>query len=62
MRAMGGDVWLAASAPGQGSVFAVALPAATAADVEWADERDAAFPANTLASASSGGSWRAPLT
>ncbi len=43
MRAMGGDVWLAASAPGQGSVFAFALPAATPADVEWADERDATF-------------------
>ena len=27
MRAMGGDVWLQESAPEQGSVFALALPA-----------------------------------
>jgi signal transduction histidine kinase len=26
VRAMGGDVWLQASVPGHGSVFAVALP------------------------------------
>ena len=34
MRAMGGDIWLRASAPSEGSVFALALPAAPAGATE----------------------------
>ncbi|HUY79493.1 MAG TPA: GAF domain-containing protein [Ktedonobacterales bacterium] len=61
MRAMGGDVWLATSAPGQGSVFAFALPAATLADDEWDDQRDVSSPTNILSGSSSGAAWRTPL-
>ena len=42
LRAMGGDIWLNASAPGQGSVFAFTLPAADVPDQDA--QRDASEP------------------
>jgi len=58
MRTMGGDVWLATSAPGQGSVFAFALPAASPTDDDWDDARAATPPPTNTNPGASGSSWR----